>query len=441
MRLSHSVSHKASRPTILIAAVGALLVVLALITVALVAPRGVPGLKYYKLDAQFDDASQIADLSEVRMAGRHVGIVTSSELRDGKAIVKLQFFPGEKKVRADATARIRLKGLLGAKFVDVDPGSKGRVLASGSVLPIKQTSSAEELLDVLQAFDAKTRVSLQKSVRGLGEGFLGRGQDFNDYLRAGPRFYGGLHTLSEAILARQGAAARFAPSAETLAGSYDPVREELANGFAPQAKVLEAFTAERVALDRALVEAPPAVDALRRGLTAATPLLDETAGLARATTTITKTAPAALRETTKLLDATAPALRASTPLLDRLATAVNPTIDFLDRVAPVISPTIKVLLNNLPPLRELGGRGCDVLDFAKNWRSTLGFGVATGTDPLSTLDGPQGSLGNSINSLRVVPARVVQPDVLLADNPPKEGHQLGRNAYPAPCAAVSERLK
>jgi ABC-type transporter Mla subunit MlaD len=278
-------------------------------------------------------------------------------------------------------------------------------------------------------------------VRGLGEGYLGRGEGLNDMFAEGSHFYGNTRKVSDAILARTGAAARFAPSAETLAGSYDPVREDLANGFAPQAKVLQAFVDERAALERTLIEAPPALDALHRGLDAATPLLNETAGLARSTTTITKTAPEALRQTTALLKETGPALQASNPLLTQLGSAVRPTVTFLNRLSPAISPTIRALTNNLPPLRELARRGCDVLDFGRNWRSTLGFGIPTGTDPLSTLDGPQAGLGNVITSLRVVAARLIQPDTLLADNPPKDNASLGRNAYPAPCAGISERLK
>lgn len=439
MRLGHSVSHRPSRPTIVIAAVLALLVVAGLAFVALVAPRGVPGIKYYTLDAQFDDASQIADLSEVRIAGRHVGIVTDSRLRDGRAIVRLQFFPGQEKLRSDATARIRLKGLLGAKFVDVDPGGTGPPLHSGSTLPARQTSSAQELLDVLQAFDAPTRVALQKTIQGLGEGYLGRGEDLNRMFDEGSRFYGDALEVSEGILARPGAAERFAPSLETLAGAYDPVRDELVTGFAPQARVLEALLAERSALEGTLVQAPPALAAMRRGLDAATPLLNETTALARSTTRITRIAPEALRQTTALLRETGPALRESNPLLSTLAGAVPPTITFLERLSPVVAPATRALTSNLPPLNELGRRGCDVLDFARNWRSTLGFGVATDTDPLSDLDAGTPGLG-PLTSLRVVPARVLQADALAADSPP-EGGDLGRNAYPAPCAAVSERLR
>src|SRR5437899_2249990 len=113
---NRKVSHTPSRLTIVVAALAALAVLGGLTMVALVAPRGVPGLKYYELDAQFKDALQIADLSEVRIAGRHAGQVTGSSFKNGHATVRLQLFPGQGPVRSDATARIRLKGLLGAKF-------------------------------------------------------------------------------------------------------------------------------------------------------------------------------------------------------------------------------------------------------------------------------------------------------------------------------------
>jgi phospholipid/cholesterol/gamma-HCH transport system substrate-binding protein len=440
MRLiNREVSHTASPLTIVVAALAAFAVLAGLTMVALVAPRGVPGLKYYELKAQFDDASQIADLSEVRMAGRHVGQVTGSRLRDGKATVDLQFFPGQDPLPADTTARIRLKGLLGAKFVDVSPGHQRETIPSGATLPARQTSTAVELLDVLQALDGPTRQHLQTSVRGLGEGFLGRGDDLNQMFDNGPAFFGGARRVSDSILGRSGAAARFAPSAESLARAYDPVREELARGFAPEARALEAFVAKRVELDRTLVEAPPALDALRQGLDAATPLLQETTTLARETTRLTARAPAALRETSTFLDRTTPALRASRPLLVNLARAAGPTLAFLDRVDPVIAPATRALRNNLPVLDSLGRHGCDLLSFARNWRSGLGLGVATGFgDPIGTLDEGQPGLG-PMNSLRVLAVRALELEFLSADAPPPQPN-IGRNAYPAPCVAPTERL-
>jgi virulence factor Mce-like protein len=440
-RFNRSASHEPSRVTIVVTALGALVLLLGLTMIALVAPRGVPGIKYYKINAQFADAAQIADLSEVRIAGRHVGVVTNTALKNGHATVRLQLFPGEGPLRADSTARIRLKGLLGAKFVDVTPGQHGGELASGATLPVKQTSSAVELLDVLQALDAPTRSNLQTTVKGLGEGFLGRGEDLNRMLAYGPPYYLQVRQLGDAVLARKGAAARFAPSAETLASAYDPVRAELASGFAPESQALQPFVDRSTSLSDAITVAPSSLRSLQQGLDAATPLLNETARLARATTRITRQAPAALHQTRILLRDATPAVNASDPLLQRLSGAVSPTLAFLKRVDPVIAPTIRGLVSNLPVLRELAGRGCDVLDFGRNWRSTLGFGVPAGFgDPTGTLDKGIPGLG-PMTSLRIVPVRTGSLEVLSADLPPVDDPSKGRNAYPAPCAATSERLK
>jgi virulence factor Mce-like protein len=440
MRLiNRTASHQPSSMTIVLAAIGAVGVLALLTIVALIAPRGVPGLNYYEIKAQFDDASQIADLSEVRIAGRHVGQVTGSDLSKGKATVDLQMFPGEGPLPVDSTARIRLKGLLGAKFVDVSPGRSSRELPNGSTLPAKQTSTAVELLDVFQALDAPTRRNLQLTVQGLGEGFLGRGEELNQALRVAPQYYGAVTLVSHRILERDGAAERFFPSLQKLSSAYDPVREELAAGFKPEARVLDAFVDRRRELDRTLREAPTSVEAVRRGLTASTPLLNETAGLARATVRVTRTAPEALREASKFLDKAGPALADARPLLNELADAVDPTLSFLRRIDPVIAPSIKALRNNLPPLGELDRRGCDVLFFARNWRSSLGFGVAKGTgDPLGTLDEGQDGLGPSLNSLRVLAVRPLELEHLNADAPPVDG-SVGRSPYPEPCKGVTER--
>ena len=168
-------------------------------------------------------------------------------------------------------------------------------------------------------------------------------------------------------------------------------------------------------------------------------MLDETARLARATTTITRTAPAALRETSILLRKGGPALRSSRPLLDRTSDAVPSTLRFLDRIRPVIQPSTQALRNNVPAFDSLGRHSCDVLNFGRNWRSTLGFGLEPGIgDPIGDLDGGfQPGLG-PLTSLRVVPVRLTELEALNADAPPVDA-SIGRNAYPAPCVSINER--
>jgi hypothetical protein len=270
-------------------------------------------------------------------------------------------------------------------------------------------------------------------VRGLGEGFLGRGQGINDALGVAPSFLGQVRSATGSVVAQTGAASRFVPSAELLARAYDPVRGDLASGFAPEAQVLQAFVDKTTQVHRALDVAPASLDSLRRGLSASTPLLDQTAGLARAAIAFTGPAPAGLRQTSALLRDAGPALVQAKPALQSLSAAVPNTLGFLGRVRPVVGPAIGALDESIPELGALGRHSCDVLDFAKNWRSTLGFGVATGSGALAAGEAGLGPL----NSLRVVAVRALSE---LEADAPQAGSQV-HDTYPAPCTATTEKLR
>jgi len=431
LRISRPVSHQASNTTIVLATLVALGLLCGLSYLAWVAPRGVPGLNYYDLHAQFDNAAQIADLSQVRIAGRNVGQVTGTHYSGGHAIVDIALFPGQGPLHADSTARIRLQGLLGGKYVEISPSQSGPVIANGSTLPVSQTSTAVDLISFLQTVNKPAQRDATISVRGLGEGFLGRGAGVAQMLTTGPSFFGNLRDASAAVNARTGAAARFAPSAELLAGAYDPVRADLAAGFQPSAQVMQAFVDKQQQVQHLLDVAPSSLSALNGGLIAGTPLLNEVGGLARAVNALTKPAPAALKQTTILLREAGPALNTTAPDLRTLATDVSPTLGFLGRINPVISPWISALKETTYSVLALGQHGCDVLSFAANWHSALAFGVATGSGPLSAGEPGLGPL----NSLRVLPVRLLSE--LNSDAP--QSSLPARDPYPGPCTAPSEK--
>ena len=103
------------------------------------------GDTYY---ANFTDSSGIKNNDEVRIAGVRVGKVTGVDLDDGHVKVTFRIDSGAK-FGTQTNAEIKVKTLLGAMFLALDPKGSGQ-LAKGSTIPTSRTRSA---YDVVQAFD------------------------------------------------------------------------------------------------------------------------------------------------------------------------------------------------------------------------------------------------------------------------------------------------
>jgi phospholipid/cholesterol/gamma-HCH transport system substrate-binding protein len=409
---------------LLAAGVVTLALVVGLSALALTAQRGLPLRNYYVLRASFRDAGNIEEYSEVRIAGNLVGQVLGSSYRSRIAQLTLQLTPSVEPLRSDTTARIRLKGLLGAKYVELVPGRRGAPLANNATIPVSQTSTAVDVFHVLEALDSRRQVDLQELLGALGEGFLGRGQQLNGALSEAPGLVANIDQVASAVDARTGAASRLVPSAEALTAAVDPVGHALAQGFSPEASALQSFVTERRSVQAMLDEAPGALSTIQQGLAQTDPLLHETTGFAQAAVKLTRVAPGALRRATALLDAAPAPLRGAQALLNHLSGAIPPTLRLTASLSPLITPALRLLTNALPALDTLAARSCDILGFARNWRSMLAWGTGGG-----------GAIGPS-NVFRAAP--VVNPDTNPA--PQKTATLFGQDVYPAPCAAATEHL-
>ena len=181
--------------------VGAIsLVVLALLLLAGFKAGDLPliggGDTYY---ATFKDSSGLQKGNEVRIAGVRVGKVTSIDLKDG--YVRVGF-----KIKTDSRfgtktgAEIKVKTLLGAMFLALDPAGSGQ-LSEGSTIPVGRTQSA---YDVVQAFTGLANRAgaidlpqLRKSLNTLADATATTPQSFRDALN-------GVGRLSENLAARNG---------------------------------------------------------------------------------------------------------------------------------------------------------------------------------------------------------------------------------------------
>lgn len=135
----------------------------------------------YRFQADFQEATQLADNANVRISGVNVGRVVSSEPvgRYTRTVIEIdsRYAP----IPRDTRAILRLKTLLGETYVELTPGTKGAgALPDGARIARSQVKSTVELDEVLRAFDPRTRRDLRRFLRGFAGVFERRGEALND---------------------------------------------------------------------------------------------------------------------------------------------------------------------------------------------------------------------------------------------------------------------
>ena len=99
--------------------------------------------KGYTLEVSFDNASGLERDASVQIAGVEVGRVESIRLREGRALVRLRIDPNVR-LEKDAIAAIKTLGILGDKYIELYPGTRGsEYLPPGG--QISQTESRPDL--------------------------------------------------------------------------------------------------------------------------------------------------------------------------------------------------------------------------------------------------------------------------------------------------------
>lgn len=124
------------------------LVVAAVFLVFAYGKSGVGHVAGYPLTATFAKVDGIAVGSQVRLAGIKVGTVTAQTLdpKTYRAVVTMSFEPTVQ-LPEDTAVKIASDGLLGAKYLSVEPGGAEQMLKPGQ--EIKYTQSSIDLLDLV----------------------------------------------------------------------------------------------------------------------------------------------------------------------------------------------------------------------------------------------------------------------------------------------------
>lgn len=104
--------------------------------------------KGYNIIAKFDNIDGLAQGSDIKISGVKVGSVESQSLdeKSYRATLKLRI-DDHVKLSSDSSAKISSEGLLGSKYLAIEPGADNEILKEGDEIQFTQSSvNLEDLL-------------------------------------------------------------------------------------------------------------------------------------------------------------------------------------------------------------------------------------------------------------------------------------------------------
>jgi phospholipid/cholesterol/gamma-HCH transport system substrate-binding protein len=107
------------------------------------------GTKDYIVKARFANIAGLKEGSEVEIAGVNVGKVAKISLNNYQALVELLIKPGVK-IQEDSIAAIRTQGIIGDKYVKIQPGGADEYIKPNGT--ISETQSAIELEELVSKY-------------------------------------------------------------------------------------------------------------------------------------------------------------------------------------------------------------------------------------------------------------------------------------------------
>jgi phospholipid/cholesterol/gamma-HCH transport system substrate-binding protein len=136
----------------------------------------------YEVNIPFNEATQLAQQSDVRISGVSVGKVQDIVLSpDGEqALAKVDIIDKYGPIPKDTRAILRTKTLLGETYIELTPGDRdGPELDDGGTLPKAQIAESVQLDEIFRTFNASTRAAFQSWQQEAAVAIAGRGADLS----------------------------------------------------------------------------------------------------------------------------------------------------------------------------------------------------------------------------------------------------------------------
>lgn len=355
MRTRGSVTDLFSNPIL----VGSMMLAIGLIGLVLSysANRGLPFVPAYELKVDVPDSAElVAGSSEVRVGGARVGLVTGVRAmpamgnRPAYARLKLSLETSERPIPVDSRVKVRPRSILGAKYLDLKPGTSARGVPAGGVLALSQADPIVELDEAFNVFDDQTSRGLQNTIIALGDATAGRGRDINDAITTTGRLLPPLERVLGTVVDPSTELGRFVRGTASAFGAIAPVSPMLVGLLDDGATTLKALNVSSPALADTIEALPQAESETTAGLVKIRPVLADLSSITRAIRPGTVLLPTA---TSRLRDA----LVAGRPLLARtpaFADRLNTTLKQLGTLSrdPSAQPSVRTLTGTVTTLKQ-----------------------------------------------------------------------------------------
>jgi phospholipid/cholesterol/gamma-HCH transport system substrate-binding protein len=138
--------------------------------------------KPYEIKVPFNEATQLAEQSDVRISGVNVGKVRNIALApNGKqALATVDIDDKYAPLPVSTRAILRTKTLLGETYIELTPGSNdGPELADGGSVPEANIAESVQLDEIFRTFDPKTRTAFQTWMQESAVAIKGQGGSFS----------------------------------------------------------------------------------------------------------------------------------------------------------------------------------------------------------------------------------------------------------------------
>jgi phospholipid/cholesterol/gamma-HCH transport system substrate-binding protein len=138
--------------------------------------------KPYEIEVPFNEATQLAQQSDVRISGVSVGKVRDIVLAPNgeQALAKVDVDDKYGPIPKGTRAVLRTKTLLGETYIELTPGDRdGPKLPDGAMLPEANIAESVQLDEIFRTFNPRTRAAFQTWQQEAAASIEGRGADLS----------------------------------------------------------------------------------------------------------------------------------------------------------------------------------------------------------------------------------------------------------------------